>query len=116
MTARSLVLSLVAVSAITANRLLALDATGKVKLATANTDAIIGVADDVDTPAGSVTAVLVDGAIPVKLGGTVAAGDFITAGAGGVGVVGTGRVVGIALQAGVVGDVIDVLVQPGKVA
>lgn len=116
MTARNLVLSLVAVSALTANRLVALDATGKVKPATANTDAIIGVSDDVDTPAGSVAAVLVDGAVPVKLGGTVAAGDFITAGAGGVGVAGTGRVVGIALQAGVVGDVIDVLVQPGKVA
>lgn len=116
MTARSLVLSLVAVSAITANRLLALDATGKVKLAAANADAIIGVADDVDTPAGGVAAVLVDGAVPVKLGGTVAAGDFITAGAAGVGVAGTGRVVGIALQAGVVGDVIDVLVKPGKTA
>ena len=116
MTTRSLVLSLIAVSAINANRLLALDATGKVKLAAANTDAIIGVADDVDTPAGGVAAVLVDGAIPVKLGGTVAAGDFITAGAGGVGVAGTGRVVGIALQAGVVGDVIDVLVKPGKTA
>lgn len=116
MTARSLVLSLIAVSAITANRVLALDATGKVRHATANTDAIIGVADDVDTPAGGMAAVLVDGAIPVKLGGTVAAGDFITAGAAGVGVTGTGRVVGIALQAGVVSDVIDVLIQPGKVA
>lgn len=116
MTARSLFLSMIAVSAITANRVLALDATGKVKLAAANTDTIIGVSDDVDTPAGGVAAVLVEGAVPVKLGGTVAAGDFITAGAGGVGVAGTGRVVGIALQAGVVGDVIDVLIQPGKVA
>lgn len=116
MTARNLVLSLVAASAITANRILAVDATGKVKPATANTDAIIGVADDVDTLAGGVAAVLVIGAVPVKLGGTVAAGDFITAGAGGVGVTGTGRVVGIALQAGVVGDIIDVLIQPGKVA
>lgn len=116
MTTRSLVLSLIALGAITANRLVALDATGKIKPATTNTDAVIGVADDVDTPAGGVAAVLVSGAVPVKLGGTVAAGDFITAGAGGVGVVGTGRVVGIALQAGVVGDVIDVLVQPGKVA
>ncbi len=116
MTARVTVLSLLAVANITAYQVLALDATGKVKPATAATDKIIGVADDVDVPAGHSVGVLVDGACEVLLGGTVAAGDFITANADGLGVAGTGRVVGIALQAGVVGDIIDVLIQPGKVA
>jgi hypothetical protein len=56
----------------------------------------------------------------LKLGGTVTQGDYVTAGAAGVGVaagtVGTVNVVGFALENGVSGDLIRVFVHPQTIA
>jgi len=95
--------------------------TGK-KAATANgsNTAIIGVSL-YDTPAGQAATIQVSGIARVKLGGAVAAGDPITSNASGQGVIANpaagvnAYIVGIALEAGVSGDLIDVLLSPGRI-
>ncbi len=95
--------------------------TGK-KAATANgsTAAIIGVAL-YDAAAGQTATIQVSGVARVKLGGTVNAGDPITSNASGLGVTAApaagvnAYILGIALEAGVSGDLIDVLIAPGRI-
>lgn len=85
-------------------------------LADAATDAIIGVSELGGTAAGDNIDIIHGGIATVKLGGTVSRGDYITATTNGLGVAaapsaGTNnQVVGKALQAGVTGDEIDVLI------
>lgn len=85
-----------------------------------STAAIIGVAL-YDATAGQTGTVQVAGVARVKLGGTVNANDPITSDANGQGVAaapGAGvnaYIVGIALEGGVSGDLIDVLIAPGRV-
>lgn len=102
--------------------LVAIGATGTgtlttVKTATAPTDKIIGTSGQVAAAnAGDRQDVTLVGVDRVLLGGTVNAGDKITAGAGGVGVAAApaaginNYVVGMALQGGASGDIILVLV------
>ena len=56
---------------------------GEVTLATAGTDNVIGVSDDVDTDAGNIIDICVSGLRKVQYGGTVTQGDSLTAGTDG---------------------------------
>ncbi|ODT18907.1 MAG: hypothetical protein ABS35_22755 [Kaistia sp. SCN 65-12] len=88
-------------------------------IATAGTDPLLGVADAMGAAQGGMLDVTISGLAEVRLGGTVAAGDPITAGTGGKGVkcapaAGTrAAYVAIALAPGVADDIIPVNVSPG---
>lgn len=94
---------------------------GTVAVATAGTDAILGVAERLDTDDGDRVDVIHFGIAEVVLGGTVAFGAPLTAGTAGKAVAAApaagvnARVVGTALCAGVAGDIIDVLVTLGQI-
>ena len=89
--------------------------------AAAATDKLVGVSREFGTASGEPVDVIHDGITYVKLGGTVARGDFLTSdatgqaitAAPGVGV--NNRIIGYARQSGVVGDVIDVVIEPGSI-
>lgn len=87
----------------------------QVLLAAAATDAIVGVSDALGGISGGRVDVHYAGIVEVELGGTVAAGAQLTADSVGRGVTAasTNRTGGIALVAGVLGDIIDVLIAPG---
>lgn len=93
---------------------------GEVKPTTAKTDPVIGVTNYIGAPKGTTVDVNVDNVGKVKLSGTVAAGDDLTAVADGQAAKATAptygassaagdRVFGMALQDGVAGDVIEFL-------
>lgn len=89
-------------------------------LAAAGTDKSIGVL--LDTPAAGQTGTVrlrnASGTLSVKLGGTVAVGDLVTSNGSGVAITtttGGDQVLGIALQAGVSGDVIEILPSVSRV-
>jgi hypothetical protein len=99
---------------ITPSSIVKFSAAGTVVLAAAATDALLGVTDPFCNPAlGDRLDVTLMGIMEVKLGGTVARGALVTANAAGLGIVAatTNRVIGEALESGVVGDVIPVLVE-----
>jgi hypothetical protein len=89
--------------------------------AAAATDKLIGVTTEVDADQGERVDVVHAGIVDLELGGNVAAGDLITSDADGKGVAaapGAGannRVIGIALIAGVAGDLAPVMLAPGSV-
>lgn len=89
--------------------------------AAAATDALIGVVEGVAPALGERCAVVTHGIAEVKLGGTVVRGGPITSDASGQGVAAApaaannNRLIGFALQSGVAGDVINVLVSPGSI-
>jgi hypothetical protein len=93
---------------------------GKAAVATGSTAALIGVSL-YDTPAGQPATIQVDGVARVKLGGTVNADDPITSNASGQGVAAAPAagvnawIVGIALESGVAGDLIDVQIAPSRI-
>lgn len=84
----------------------------------AATDKIIGVSTDIDSASGERCDVFHEGICYVKIAGTVTRGDWITSNASGLGVTaapaaGTNNyVIGMALQSGVSGDIIEVMVDP----
>jgi len=92
-----------------------------VELASANTDALLGVSDSLGAEAGAMVDVKMGGFVPVKLGGTVQAGQPVTANATGQGIAATAavattvRFVGFAVEPGVSGDIIDVFFAPGVI-
>ena len=89
--------------------------------AAAATDKLIGVTREFGSASGEPVDVIHDGITYVKLGGTVTRGDFLTSDASGQAVTaapGVGvnnRIIGYARQSGVIGDVIDVVIEPGSV-
>lgn len=93
-------------------------ATSKIALATANTDALLGVTGSLATAVGDMADIIMSGIGLVTLGGTVTAGAELTADASGnaIAAVPTAgvfmSVVGKALAPGVSGDVIEILVSP----
>lgn len=96
------------------------NAPNQVVLAGAATDKIIGVTLDQASAGQTLTVRLrtAAGTLSVKLGGTVAAGDAVTSNADGVGIATTtagDQILGYALEAGVSGDVIEVLPSTAKV-
>lgn len=95
------------------------NAPSNIVLAAAGTDKSIGVL--VDQPlagqTGTVRLRSAEGTIFVKLGGTVAVGDAVTSNGSGVGIAtttGGDEVLGRALEAGVSGDVIELMPFLGK--
>lgn len=113
--------SYTAEGAISANRIVKVGAADYgVLVAAAVGDKSIGISTEIDTVSGERIDVVHAGIADLKLGGTVARGDFLTSDATGQGVAaapaaGTNnRIVGTALIAGVSGDIIPVLIQPGS--
>ncbi|MGA0569640.1 phage cement protein [Variovorax sp. VNK109] len=85
--------------------------------AAAATDSLLGVASrDFDTAIGERIDIMTQGVASVKLAGTVTRGGPVTSNAAGLGVAAAPaagsnvRVIGVAMQSGVAGDVIDVLI------
>ncbi|MBS4040405.1 MAG: DUF2190 family protein [Flavobacteriales bacterium] len=89
------------------------DATGKLVLATAATDDIIGVINDGGRVAGDTATVQLingSGTFKVKAGGTIAKGAYLTTDASGQAVATTtagNRVFGRAVRAAVAGDIVE---------
>lgn len=86
--------------------------------ASAATDRICGVYTEVGAKNGELVDVVHDGRPGVKLGGTVAVGDKLTSNGSGQAIATTtagNRVLGVADQAGVSGDIIPVLLTIGDV-
>jgi hypothetical protein len=81
----------------------------------------IGITTIVGSKAGQPIDVVLSGITPLKLAGPVGVGDFIAAGPSGQGLLAgppagvSGRVIAMAVEDGIVGDVIDVLVLPGLI-
>lgn len=97
------------------------DNDGEAEPAAAATDAVIGVAQNVDVAIGQPVDVVLDDTANVLLGGTVAAFDPITSDANGKGVKAApaagvnNRIVGLAMVSGVAGDIIPVLLKQGYI-
>lgn len=93
-------------------------ADGKVIQAAAATDALFGISDVLDKATDQTIDVLLDGIAELELAGTVARGAQITSDSVGRGVAAapaTGvnnGVIGVAIQSGVSGDLIPVLIRP----
>lgn len=85
----------------------------------AATDLLIGINGEVDVVSGERVDVVMEGTAFLKLGGTVARGALLTCDASGQGVTaapaaGTNnRIIGMALQSGVSGDIITVKIELG---
>jgi len=99
-------------------------ADGQVLQATAATDLLIGAAvipANQSVVANERVDVALDRFVPVEYGGTIAAGDPLTADASGKAVAagpaaGTNnRIIGYAGVAGVAGDIVDVYIRPGQI-
>lgn len=108
-------------AAIAANRIVKFGSTDDyVVQGAAATDAIFGVVEGVAPALGERCDVVLAGMAEVKLGGTVARGGPITSDATGQGLAAApagganNRVIGFALQSGVNGDVIPVLLAPSS--
>lgn len=95
-----------------------------VRMDTANNDQVVSCTDEADnvlgvvqnTPAlGEAVQLRVVGITKIKLGGTVTRGDRVGPSATGTGIsiaTGVGQAAGIALQSGVIGDIISMLLVP----
>jgi hypothetical protein len=84
----------------------------------AATDKLIGVSDFIDVDAGERVDVHLVGPVHVEYGGVVARGDLLTSDASGRAIATTttdNRVVGVAMQSGVLGDIGSVLLKQGIV-
>jgi len=90
-------------------------------VASSSTDTLIGVFQHTTDAAGEQVRVMVSGISRLKLGGTVTRGDFVTSTTGGLGVAAapaTGvnaSIVGVAMASGASGDIVPVLIQPGRI-
>lgn len=95
---------------------------GEVTLATAATDKIAGVTDNVAVKAGDQVDVAYDGILPVKAGGNIAAGDMLTANAASKAIAATFTaaqmkfVIGRALAPAVADDLVLFHVAPSVIA
>lgn len=89
--------------------------------AAASSDLLAGVSTDIAAVTGEPCDVVMEGIASVKINGTVTRGNYITSDASGLGVAvgstaGTNyETIGKALQSGVAGDIIDVLISIGRV-
>lgn len=95
-----------------------LDSTGKVDVATANTDILLGVIEEGSLGSGSPVSVQIAGTAKVTAGGTLAIGDRVTPTTGGKVIATTtdkqailGRYIGDAAAAD--GDIVEILLSPG---
>ncbi len=89
--------------------------------AAAATDAIIGVSTDIAVVGGEPSDVIHEGIALVKAGGAITRGQLLTSDANGQAVAAApaaganNRVVGVALQDAVAGDLLDVLIDLGSI-
>ena len=94
---------------------------GNAALATASTDKLIGISENVQVAAGQCVDVILDDTANVTAGGTIAAGDWITSNGSSQAVTAapaTGvnaQVIGKALTSAVSGDVFPILIAPGQI-
>jgi hypothetical protein len=110
-------------AAVAARRIVAFGADERTVIqAAAVSSVMFGVADDVAAPAtGDVIDVVLTGVATVEYGGTVAVGALLTSDSTGRAVAAApaagvnNRVVGVAMVAGVVGDLGAVLLSPGHI-
>jgi hypothetical protein len=111
-----LVKSYVAGGAVTPNRCVKFSASGTVVLSAAAADLTVGITKPQITGAtGDRMDVVHSGIADAVCGGTVTRGTDVTSDAAGaiVNAVTDNRAVGVALESGVAGDIVPVLVQPG---
>lgn len=112
------VLPLVAGAAISQYTIVKLSADKTVINSTGYTAWMVGVNDEVTRASGDVCGIKTQGCALVKLGGTIARGEQVTSGAGGVAVKATTvagasvYIVGTMLESGVSGDIKPMLIQP----
>ncbi len=95
-----------------------LDADGEVLIASAAADKSVGVTGRGGAKAGEHLAGHLIGHVPVKYGGSVARGDLLTANASGQAVAtsaANARIIGVAMEKGVSGDVGQALLVPGRI-
>lgn len=96
-------------------------ADGTVAVATASTDAILGVNERLDADDGDRVDVIHTGIAEIVCGGSVAAGNPLTASNAGTAVAAApaagvnARTVGLALTSGSAGDIIDTLLTLGQI-
>ena len=114
--------SFVAGAAITKRRLVKFgSADGEVLHAAAVSDAICGIAAELDVTAGRRVDVHVTGIAEAEYGGTITRGDAVTADASGRAVAASpssganNRIAGFAMVSGVAGDIGTVLLAPGRI-
>lgn len=115
--------TLIAGAAIAKNRIVKFDtAANTVIQAAAITDKSIGVADNLGADAtGDTLDVIVDGIALITYGGTVTQGDLLTSDSTGRAIVAApaagsnARVIGVAMDSGVVGDIGSVRIAPASV-
>ncbi|MEM0953296.1 MAG: capsid cement protein [Pseudomonadota bacterium] len=91
-------------------------ADGEVAAASAVSDTLIGVSERIGSRDNNRVDVIVGGIAKVTAGGNITRGNILTTDASGNAVAssaGTDRVVGIALQSAVAGDIIEVLIAQG---
>jgi hypothetical protein len=106
--------------AIAAYSIVKAGASGGALAAAAATDKILGVSTDIAAAQGETVDVLMDGICFVTAGGNIAQGDLLTSNAAGAAVTAAPaagsnvRLVGIAMEAAVAGDVFRVMLQPGS--
>lgn len=87
-----------------------------VALASASTDALAGISQEIDAPASGRVDLAEDGPHSVQLGGPVTRGDFLTAGTDGKAVkCTTGNYIAQAKQSGVAGDIIYIHICRGVI-
>lgn len=95
---------------------------GSVVPAVASTDKLLGVTTGIASDSGEPCDVILEGPAEVKLGGPASFGDLLTADANANAIVAAPaagahcRIVGIALESGVAGDVISLDVFPGQIS
>lgn len=114
--------SFVAEAAISANRVVTFGATDdNVLAAAAVTSTLIGIVEGVSPVLGERVDVVMTGIADLQIGGSVTRGNYITVDAQGRGVAAApaagvnNNVIGVALQSGVSGDIIPVLISPGRI-
>lgn len=114
--------SFVAEAAISANRVVTFGATDdNVLTAAAVTSTLIGIVEGVSPVLGERVDVVMTGIADLQIGGSVTRGNYITVDAQGRGVAAApaagvnNNVIGVALQSGVSGDIIPVLISPGRI-
>ncbi len=114
--------SFVAEAAISANRVVTFGATDdNVLTAVAVTSTLIGIVEGVSPVLGERVDVVMTGIADLQIGGSVTRGGYITVDAQGRGVAAApaagvnNNVIGVALQSGVSGDIIPVLISPGRI-
>jgi len=113
----TLIKSFVCLAAVAGRKLVTFGAAdGQVATASAVSDPLIGVSEQIGSRDNQRVDVIVNGIAEVTAGGNITRGAALTSDASGnvvASAAGTDRIVGLAMQNAVAGDVIDVLIAQG---